>query len=124
MYNATVLDHFQNPRNVGELPSPALFARAQNSTDGDIVDVWLRVEDDRIADAKFRCAGCTAAIACASVATEWVKGKSVAEASAVTRELIADLLGGLPPSKMICSNLAPDAIRKAMKPRMNANERK
>ena len=115
MYTDLVLDHFQNPRNVGDLSSPALHARAQNSADGDIVDIWLRVEDDRVTDARFRCAGCTAAIACASAATEWVKGKSVVEAAAVTREIIRDLLGGLPPAKMICSNLAPDAIRSALK---------
>ena len=118
MYTDKVLDHFLNPRNVGDLPSPAAHARVQNKTDGDIVDIWLKVERGRVVDAKFRCTGCTAAIACASAATEWVRGKTVRVAARLTKETIAKILGGLPPQKMICSNLAPEAICRALNKKM------
>lgn len=108
------MDHFQNPRNVGELEDPDGVGEVGNAVCGDIMKIYLKVEDDRIKDIKFKTFGCGAAIATSSMVTEMVKGKSLDEALAVTNRAVAEALGGLPPQKMHCSNLAADALHKAI----------
>ncbi|MGQ9780447.1 MAG: Fe-S cluster assembly scaffold protein NifU [Bacillota bacterium] len=114
MYTDKVMDHFQNPRNVGEIESPDGVGEVGNPVCGDIMKIYLRVKDGRIEDIKFKTFGCGAAIATSSMVTEMVKGKTLEEAMAVTREAVAEALGGLPPNKMHCSNLAADAVHKAI----------
>ena len=114
MYTEKVMDHFQNPRNVGEIPDPDGVGEVGNPVCGDIMKIYLRVKDGRIEDIKFKTFGCGAAIATSSMLTEMVKGKTLEEAMAVTREAVAEALGGLPPNKMHCSNLAADALHKAI----------
>ncbi|NLY74184.1 MAG: Fe-S cluster assembly scaffold protein NifU [Firmicutes bacterium] len=114
MYSEKVMDHFQNPRNVGELEDPDGVGEVGNAVCGDIMKIYLKVEDDRIKDIKFKTFGCGAAIATSSMVTEMVKGKSLDEALAVTNRAVAEALGGLPPQKMHCSNLAADALHKAI----------
>ena len=114
MYTDKVMDHFQNPRNVGEIESPDGVGEVGNPVCGDIMKIYLKVEDDRIVDIKFKTFGCGAAIATSSMATEMVKGKTLDEALAITRNAVAEALGGLPPNKMHCSNLAADAVHKAI----------
>jgi len=114
MYTDKVMDHFQNPRNVGEIESPDGVGEVGNPVCGDIMKIYLKVENDRIQDIKFKTFGCGAAIATSSMVTEMVMGKTIGEALAVTREDVAEALGGLPPNKMHCSNLATDAVHKAI----------
>lgn len=114
MYSEKVMDHFQNPRNVGELDNPDGVGEVGNAVCGDIMKIFLKVENDRIKDIKFKTFGCGAAIATSSMVTEMVKGKSLDEALAVTNRAVAEALGGLPPQKMHCSNLAADALHKAI----------
>ena len=114
MYTEKVMDHFQNPRNVGEIESPDGVGEVGNPVCGDIMKIYLRIKDGRIEDIKFKTFGCGAAIATSSMVTEIVKGKTLDEAMAVTREAVAEALGGLPPNKMHCSNLAADAVHKAI----------
>jgi nitrogen fixation NifU-like protein len=115
MYTEKVLDHFRNPRNMGEMKNPDGVGKVGNPTCGDIMVIYIKVKDDRIADIKFQTFGCTAAIASSSIATELVKGKTLDEASKLTRDDVANELGGLPAIKMHCSNLASDALREAIK---------
>ena len=114
MYTDKVMDHFQNPRNVGEIEAPDGVGEVGNPVCGDIMKMYLKIKDDRIEDIKFKTFGCGAAIATSSMVTEMVKGKTLDEALAVTREAVAEALGGLPPNKMHCSNLAADAVHKAI----------
>ena len=114
MYNEKVLDHFQNPRNVGELENPSGVGEVGNMKCGDIMKIFIKVEDNIIKDIKFLTFGCGAAIASSSVLTEMVKGKTLEEAMAVTNDDVAEELGGLPPAKLHCSNLAADALHKAI----------
>lgn len=114
MYNSTVMDHFQNPRNAGEIENADGVGSMGNPACGDVMKIYIRVENDRLADVKFKTFGCAAAIATSSVASELVKGKKLDEAAALTRDEVAAALGGLPEEKMSCSNLAPDAIRAAI----------
>lgn len=113
-YTDLVLEHFQNPRNVGVIPNPDGEALATNPVCGDTMKLTLQVQSEVILDAKFQTVGCAAAIATSSVATEMFKGKTIAQAVALTKEEIAAALGGLPPGKMHCSVLATDALRKAL----------
>jgi nitrogen fixation NifU-like protein len=115
MYSEKVLDHFRNPRNVGELENADGIGTVGNPVCGDMMSVQIKVEDDRIKDIKFRTFGCGAAIATTSMTTELAKGKTLDEAMKITREEVADELGGLPPVKMHCSNLAADALHEAIK---------
>lgn len=115
MYNEKVMDHFHNPRNVGELARPDGVGEVGNPTCGDIMRIEIEVEDDRIVDIKFKTFGCGAAIATSSMVTELVKGKTLEEALAISNRAVADALGGLPPPKMHCSNLAADALHLAIK---------
>ena len=114
-YNEIVKDHFKNPRNVGELKYANGIGTVGSKTCGDIMTIYLRIEKNRIIDIKFKTYGCVAAIASGSIATEIAKGMKIKDALNLTRENIANRLGGLPEFKMHCSNLAADAIHKALK---------
>jgi len=115
VYSEKVMDHFRNPRNVGEIPDADGVGTVGNPICGDMMTITIKVEGDRIADVKFRTFGCGAAIATTSMITEIAKGKTLDEAMKVTRQDVADELGGLPPVKMHCSNLAADALHEAIK---------
>ena len=115
VYTEKVMDHFENPRNVGEIENADGVGTVGNATCGDIMKIYIKVEDEKIVEAKFKTFGCGAAIATSSMATEMVVGKTIEEALAITREQVADALGGLPPVKMHCSNLAADALHAAIK---------
>ena len=121
MYSEKVLDHFKNPRNVGELEDADAEGTVGNPVCGDMMTMYIRVKDDRIEDVKFKTFGCGAAIATSSMTTELAKGKTLDEALAITRGDVAEALDGLPPVKMHCSNLAADALHEAIK---NYRERK
>jgi nitrogen fixation NifU-like protein len=108
------MDHFFNPRNVGELPNPDGVGRVGNPVCGDVMKMEIKVADGRIADIKFMTFGCGAAIATSSMVTEMVKGKTLEEAMAVTNRTVAEALGGLPRAKLHCSNLAADALHRAI----------
>jgi nitrogen fixation NifU-like protein len=114
MYSAKVMDHFQNPRNVGEIEDADGVGEVGNPVCGDIMKLYIKVKEDRIVDAKFKTFGCGAAIATSSMVTELVKGKSLEEAEKISRNTVAEALDGLPPIKMHCSNLAADALHKAI----------
>jgi len=108
------MEHFMNPRNVGVIEDPDGVGKEGNPVCGDLMEIFIKVEDDRIVDIKFRTFGCGAAIATSSIATEMVKGKTLDEAEELTNRAVAEALGGLPPIKMHCSNLASDAIHAAI----------
>ncbi len=114
MYNEKVMDHFTNPRNVGEIENASGVGEVGNPTCGDIMRISIEVENDVIKDVKFKTFGCGAAIATSSMVTEMVKGKTLDEALEITNKAVAEALGGLPPAKMHCSNLAADALHKAI----------
>lgn len=114
MYSEKVMDHFTNPRNVGEIENADGVGEVGNPTCGDIMRISIVVEDNLIKDVKFKTFGCGAAIATSSMVTEMVKGKTIEEALAITNKQVAEELGGLPPAKMHCSNLAADALHKAI----------
>ena len=113
-YSDRIRDHYGNPRNAGRIEDPSGKGLARSPADSDTVLITLRIDDDRIQDVKFKCMGCAVAIACSSVATEMVMGKHVDEAYQLTKRNVADALGGIPEYKMICSNLASEAIRNAI----------
>ena len=115
VYTEKVMDHFENPRNVGEIENADGIGTVGNAVCGDIMKIFIKVEDNKIVDAKFKTFGCGAAIATSSMTTEMVIGKTIEEALDITRENVADALGGLPPVKMHCSNLAADALHAAIK---------
>jgi nitrogen fixation NifU-like protein len=114
-YSEKVMDHFQNPRNMGEMKDPDGVGRVGNPTCGDLMEVYIKVNDEKLKDVKFRTFGCGAAIATSSMVTEMAKDKTIKEALRITKQDVADELGGLPPIKMHCSNLAADALRAAIK---------
>jgi nitrogen fixation NifU-like protein len=113
-YNPVVMDHLKHPRNMGEIENPDGVGEAQNPVCGDTMRLSIRVETGRIIDAKFLTFGCGAAIASSSMTTEMIKGKTTEEALLISDQMIADALGGLPPSKVHCSVLAEKAIRAAV----------
>ena len=115
MYSEKVLDHFTNPRNVGEIPDADGVGEVGNAKCGDIMKMYLKIKDDRIEDVKFETFGCGSAIASSSMATELIKGKTVDEALAVTNKQVVDALGGLPAYKLHCSVLAEESIKAAVK---------
>jgi nitrogen fixation NifU-like protein len=115
MYSEKVMKHFQNPHNVGEIEKPDGVGKVGNPTCGDVMQITIKVEKGIIKDIKFKTMGCAAAIATSSIITDLAKGKTIEEAKKITRNDIADELGGLPPIKMHCSNLAADALREAIK---------
>ena len=114
-YSEKVLDHFRNPRNVGTLEGEDVaVGKVGNPTCGDIMEVYIRIDGEKITDAKFRTFGCGSAIATTSMTTEMVKGMTLDEAMKLTRQDVAEELDGLPPIKMHCSNLAADALHEAI----------
>jgi nitrogen fixation NifU-like protein len=113
-YSSIVLDHFNNPRNAGELESPDGVGVRSNPVCGDTMQLMIRVEGDRIAEARWKTVGCPAAIATSSIATEMIAGRSLDDVLGLTREQIAEAAGGLPKSKLHCSVLAADALRAAI----------
>ena len=114
MYSEKVMDHFSNPRNVGEIPEASGVGQVGNPTCGDIMKVFLKVENNIIVDVKFKTFGCGAAVATSSMATELIKGKTIEEALQVTNKAVAEALDGLPKIKMHCSVLAEEAIKAAV----------
>jgi nitrogen fixation NifU-like protein len=114
VYSELVQAHYASPRNAGSIAEPSGKAIVKSRVDSDTVMITLRIDQDVIRDVKFKCMGCAVAIACCSMATEMVLGKSVEEASRLSEEAVADALGGIPDYKMKCSNLAPEAIRQAI----------
>jgi nitrogen fixation NifU-like protein len=114
LYSQQVRDHYANPRNVGSVAEPSGKSMVKSPLDSDTVLVTLRIENNIITEAKFKCMGCAVAIACSSMATEMVLGKPVVEAYSITEQSVAEALGGIPEYKMRCSNLAPAAIRNAI----------
>ncbi len=114
MYTKKVLDHFQNPRNAGELPDANALGRAASSIHGDILQLYLKITGGRVEKATFKTFGCGAAIATSSLLTEMVAGKTVDEVRAITNQQGADELGGLPELKMHCSVLAEQALKAAL----------
>jgi nitrogen fixation protein NifU and related proteins len=114
LYSEQIREHFANPRNVGSIQNPSGKAIVRSPVDSDTVLITLQIENDVIRDARFKCMGCAVAIACCSMATEMVLGKHIEEAYEITKQGVADSLGGIPEYKMLCSNLAPDAIRMAI----------
>ncbi len=114
MYNELVMEHFTNPRNVGVIEDADGVGKEGNPVCGDLMEIFIKVRDNRIDDIKFKTFGCGAAIATSSMVTEMVKGKTLDEALEVSNKAVAKALGGLPPIKMHCSNLAADALHKAI----------
>jgi len=113
-YSSLVMEHFGNPRNVGEIENPDGVGQVGNPVCGDVMRMTIKVKDGLIEDVKFKTFGCGAAIATSSIATEMIKGKSLEEALSVTNQAVAEALGGLPPVKMHCSVLAQEAITAAI----------
>jgi len=114
-YSSTVLDHYQNPRNVGEIEGSAAVAQVGDPAHGDVLRLGLLIVRDRVVDARFKSFGCTAAIAAGSMVTLLVKGRPISEVERVTNQDVALALGGLPESKLHCSVLAEQAIREALR---------
>lgn len=114
MYSQKVIEHFQSPQNVGEIKDADGVGTVGNPSCGDIMKMYIKVENNVIVDIKFQTFGCGAAIATSSITTEMAKGKTIDEAIKLTRNDVADALGGLPPIKMHCSNLATDALAAAI----------
>lgn len=113
-YSEKVMDHFANPRNVGEIEDANAVGQVGNPKCGDIMKIYMKIENDVIVDVKFKTFGCGAAVATSSMATEMVKGKTVQEALKLTNKAVADALDGLPPVKMHCSLLAEEAVKAAL----------
>ena len=113
-YSSLVMEHFANPRNVGEIENPDGVGTVGNPVCGDIMKMFIKVEDGRITEAKFKTFGCGAAIATSSMATEMIKGKTIEEALKLTNQAVAQALGGLPAVKMHCSVLAEEAVQSAI----------
>jgi nitrogen fixation NifU-like protein len=114
MYSAAVLDHFEHPRNVGELADATAVAQMENPACGDIMKLWLRIEEKRIVEARFRAKGCVPAIACGSAMTEMVVGRTLSEARGLRRIELVMKLGGLPAASLHASHLAIDVLAKAL----------
>jgi nitrogen fixation NifU-like protein len=123
MYTKKVMDHFTNPRNVGEMPDADGVGELGNPVCGDAMKIYIKVKDNRIVDAKFQTFGCGAAIAVSSMVTEMVKGKTLEEALAISKETVADALDGLPAQKQHCSNLGADALHKAIEDYKNKQQK-
>jgi nitrogen fixation NifU-like protein len=114
MYSEQIRAHYANPRNAGNVANESGRAIVRSPVDSDTVLITLEIEGNVIKDAKFKCMGCAVAIACSSMATEMILGKPVDEAYQISEQAVADALGGMPEYKMLCSNLAPEAIRRAI----------
>lgn len=123
-YSKKVMDHFLNPRNVGEMKNPDGIGEVGNPVCGDIMRMYIKVKDNTITDIKFLTFGCGAAVATSSMVTELVKGKSLQSALDITNKEVAEALDGLPPVKMHCSNLAAQGIKAAIDDYKRKNEEK
>jgi nitrogen fixation NifU-like protein len=121
-YSELVIEHFQNPRNVGSIEDADGVGKMGSPVCGDLMEIYIKVDNNHIADIKFRTFGCGAAIASGSMASEMIKGKSLAEAEALTDEDVAKALGGLPEKKMHCSNLAASTLHKALEDYRNKHD--
>ena len=115
MYSDKVMDHFENPRNVGTIENPDGIGKQGNPVCGDVMELGIKVKNNVIEEARFRTFGCCAAIATSSIITEMVTGKTLEEAEQISKQAVAEALDGLPPAKMHCSNLAADALKDAIK---------
>ncbi len=113
-YTELVMEHFKNPKNMGQMEDADGKGEVGNASCGDVMTVYIKVKGDRVADIKFQTFGCVAAVATSSMVTELAKGKTLDEAMKITRADVAEKLGGLPPIKMHCSNLAADALHAAI----------
>ena len=113
-YSEKVMEHFMNPRNVGEIKDADGIGEVGNPVCGDIMTFYIKVENNVLIDVKFKTFGCGAAIAVSSIVSEMAKGKTIDDALKITKDKVAEELGGLPPNKMHCSNLGTDALRKAI----------
>jgi len=122
MYSEQVMEHFKNPRNVGEIENPDGIGYVGNAVCGDVMELYIRVEDGIIVEAKFKTFGCGAAIATSSMVTELVKGKRVEEALKISNRAVAEALGGLPSIKMHCSVLAEEALKSAIDDYLNKSK--
>jgi len=114
LYSELVMEHFTNPRNVGVIEDADGVGKVGNPLCGDVMEMFIKVEDNRIVDVKFRTFGCGAAIATSSIATEMIRGESIDQAVQLSNKAVAEALGGLPAQKMHCSNLAAEAVRSAI----------
>ena len=123
MYSEKVMDHFTNPRNVGEISDADGIGTEGNPVCGDVMKIFIKVKDDKITDAKFQTFGCGAAIAVSSMVTEIAKGMTLDEALKITKQSLSEALDGLPPQKMHCSNLGADALHKAIEDYKQKNEK-
>jgi len=123
MYSDKVMEHFRNPKNMGEIKDADGVGAVGNVICGDIMTIYIKVKDDKLEDIKFQTMGCAAAIATSSMITELAKGKTLDEAMKITRDDVASELDGLPPIKMHCSNLAADALHEAIKDYRKKNKK-
>jgi len=122
MYTEKVMEHFRNPHNMGEIPDADGVGTVGNPVCGDLMTIYIKVKDNKLEDVKFKTFGCGAAIATSSMITELAKGKTLEEAMKITRGDVADSLGGLPPIKMHCSNLAADGLHAAIQDYLKKKE--
>ncbi len=122
MYSEKVMDHFSNPRNVGEIEDADGVGEVGNPACGDMMTIYIKVDDGKLADVKFKTFGCGAAIATSSMITEMAMGMTIEEALAITRDSVADALDGLPPVKLHCSNLAADGLHAAIEDYLKKKE--
>jgi len=123
IYNEKVMDHFTNPRNVGEIENPDGVGEEGNPVCGDMMTFYIKVKDDRLEDVKFKTFGCGAAIAVSSITSEMARGKTLDEAMKITPESVAEELEGLPKNKLHCSNLGAQALQKAIRDYMTKQEK-
>ncbi len=123
-YSKKVMEHFRNPRNVGEIKNPDGTGYVGNPMCGDIMVLYIKVKDNKIVDAKFKTFGCGAAIATSSMVTELVKGKTIEEALSISNKAVAEALGGLPKIKMHCSVLAEEALKSAIEDYLKKRKKK
>ena len=124
LYSEKVMEHFRNPRNVGEIENPDGIGHVGNPVCGDIMELYIKVNNGTIIDAKFKTFGCGAAIATSSMVTEMVKGKSIEEALGISNRAVAQALDGLPPIKMHCSVLAEEALKSAIEDYLDKSEKR
>jgi len=124
MYSEKVMEHFRNPRNMGEIPDADGVGTVGNPVCGDMMTIYVKVKDNKLEDVKFKTFGCGAAVATSSMITELAKGKTLEEALKITRADVAESLGGLPPVKMHCSNLAADGLHAAIQDYLKKKEAK
>jgi nitrogen fixation NifU-like protein len=122
-YSEKVIEHFKNPRNAGEMNAPDGVGHVESTVCGDIMELYIKVKDGIIVDARFKTFGCAAAIATSSMLTEMVRGKRLEQALKISNQAVAEALGGLPPVKMHCSVLAEDALRSAIEDYSNKSKR-